>query len=64
MNEDKILLDAAINMLAEWCLDVELEGSWWDNWDENYKNANYRPGLLRDLIDLEKEKVRAQRAEW
>lgn len=53
--------DAAIWMLAEWCVDVDLNGTGWDDWDENYKNAMYRPGILRETLDKAIADVRKQR---
>ena len=43
--------DEAIKMLAEWCAAVEENGAGWDDWDEYYKNARYRPCFLRELLD-------------
>jgi len=43
--------DTAIEMLAEWCVAVDQNGSAWDDWDEHYKNAMYRPNPLRALLD-------------
>jgi hypothetical protein len=43
--------DDAIKMLAEWCAAVEENGTGWDDWDEYYKNARYRPCFLRELLD-------------
>lgn len=43
--------DLAIRLLAEWCVDIQDKGSEWDNWDENFKDAAYRPHPLRALID-------------
>lgn len=43
--------DTAIAMLADWCIAVRDNGTGWDDWDEHYKNACYRPGPLRELID-------------
>lgn len=54
-------LDAALWMLAEWCVDVDLNGTGWDDWDENYKDAMYRPGPLRELLDEKIALVRSQR---
>lgn len=59
--EDK--LSIAIKMLAEWCIAVEDVGTSWDDWDEHYKNANYRPSPLREMIDKAKEKSREE-YEW
>jgi len=44
-------LEAAIALLANWCADIARNGSGWDDWDENYKDARYRPGPLRELLD-------------
>ena len=41
----------AIRMLADWCDAVRDKGTGWDSWDEHYKNAAFRPGPLRALID-------------
>lgn len=57
---DKELLNEAITLLAYWCLDIEKHGASWDDWDENYKNANYRGGPLRQLIDAKKEELKNQ----
>ena len=43
--------DAAIEMLAEWCVAIQVNGTGWDDWDDYYKDAAYRPGLLRKLLD-------------
>jgi hypothetical protein len=43
--------DDAIKMLAEWCVAVSENGASWDDWDEYYKNAMYRPCFLRELLD-------------
>lgn len=58
--KDKALLerDMAIAMLADWCCRVKFVGTGWDDWDESYKDAAYRPGPLRELLDkaIEEEK--------
>jgi len=43
--------DTAVIMLAEWCVAVDVNGAGWDDWDEHYKDAAYRPGPLREQID-------------
>ena len=43
--------DAAIKLLADWCVDIDCNGTGWDDWDENYKTARYRPGILREALD-------------
>lgn len=50
---------AAITLLAEWVLCVDKVGTSWDDWDECYKDAAYRPGPLRELIDAEKARLLA-----
>ena len=42
--------DCAIKMLAEWCVAVDKKGT---GWDEYYKDAAYRPCLIRELIDFQ-----------
>jgi hypothetical protein len=44
-------LDIALGMLAAWCVAVDINGTGWDDWDEHDKDAAYRPGPLRDLLD-------------
>lgn len=53
--------DIAIAMLAAWCVAVEENGTGWDDWDEHYKDAAYRPGPLRELLDAA---IAAERAQW
>lgn len=43
--------DGAIAMLAAWCVAVDKNGAGWDDWDEHYKDAMYREGPLRSLLD-------------
>ena len=43
--------DQAVQMLADWCDAVRDNGSGWDDWDEYYKDAAWRPCLIRELID-------------
>lgn len=52
--------DEAIDMLADWCLRVDKIGTGWDDWDEGYKNAMYRPCGIRALIDEAKKKLEPQ----
>ncbi len=54
-------LQAAITMLAEWCVAVDENGTGWDDWDEHYKDAMYRPGPLREQLDASISKVREAR---
>ena len=49
--------DEAIKMLAEWCVAVDKD-SYWDGWDEYYKNAAYRHCLIRDLLDKSMNELR------
>jgi hypothetical protein len=53
------LLDAALDLLAGWCDAVKNGGTGWDDWDEWYKDACYRPGPLRDLLDAKIAKLEA-----
>lgn len=43
--------DCAVQMLADWCDAVRDNGTGWDDWDEHYKDADFRPCLIRELID-------------
>lgn len=52
--------DTAISMLAAWCVAVDKNGSGWDDWDEHYKDAAYRPGPVRELLDVELTRHKAQ----
>ena len=56
------LLDAAIDLLAGWCDAVKNVGTGWDDWDEWYKDACYRPGPLREMIDARMAKIEAESA--
>lgn len=56
--------DAAVCMLAAWCVDVDQNGTGWDDWDENYKDAMYREGPLRELLDKEIERIKTKRQDW
>lgn len=55
MNDNQLQqkYNAAISLLAEWCHAIDTRGTSWDDWDEYYKNAAYRPSILREDIDLE-----------
>lgn len=55
-------LDIALGMLAEWCVAVDVNGSGWDDWDEHYKDAMYRPGPLREKLDAAIAEARELRA--
>ena len=44
-------LNTALGMLAGWCVAVEVNGAGWDDWDERYKDAMYRDGPLRSMLD-------------
>lgn len=43
--------DEAVAMLADWCAAVQRNGTGWDDWDEYYKDASFRPCGIRDLLD-------------
>jgi hypothetical protein len=53
-------LDIALWMLASWCGAIQKNGSGWDDWDEYYKDACYRPGPLREQLDVIMEEVKKQ----
>lgn len=48
----------AVRMLADWVARVSEVGSGWDDWDEAYKNAGYRPCGIRAILDLEIERAK------
>ena len=50
----------AIGMLSGWCIAVDQNGTGWDDWDEWYKDAAYRPGPLRALLDAEIARLKAE----
>jgi len=43
--------EAALSLLAEWVNMVQYNGTSWDDWDEGYKDAWYRPCLIREDLD-------------
>ena len=55
--------DVAIGMLAYWCVAVDQNGTGWDDWDEHYKDAMYRPCPIRELLDKEIDAARAAKGE-
>jgi hypothetical protein len=48
----------AVKLLADWVARVSERGGAWDDWDEAYKNAGYRPCGIRSILDLEIERAR------
>lgn len=59
--------DAAIKILAEWCVAIERNGTGWDDWDEYYKDAKYRPTdppELRKMLDAAMELEKKRNEEW
>lgn len=54
-------LGLAIAMLAGWCVAIDKNGTGWDDWDEFYKDAAYRDGPLRTMLDAE---IANQAANW
>ena len=54
-------LDTALGMLADWCVSVDVNGTGWDDWDECYKDAMYRPGPLREELDKAIAEARTRR---
>ena len=55
-------LDTALGMLADWCVAVDVNGTGWDDWDEHYKDAAYRDGPLRAMLDKSIAEARERRA--
>jgi hypothetical protein len=47
--EDKY--QCALELLANWVNMVQYNGTGWDDWDEGYKDAWYRPCLIRQDLD-------------
>ena len=43
--------ETALMMLADWVLSVDKNGTGWDDWDEAYKDAAYRPCPIREDLD-------------
>ena len=54
-------LDITLGMLADWCVAVEMGGTGWDDWDEYYKDAMYRPGPMREELDRAIAEARTRR---
>jgi hypothetical protein len=50
----------ALGLLAAWCCAIERNGTGWDDWDEYYKDAAFRPGPLREQLDAA---IAAEKAE-
>jgi len=44
-------LDFSVELLADWCVAVNENGSGWDYWDGYYKEAMWGNNLIRELID-------------
>lgn len=40
--KDSIVKEISVYLLANWCHDIDKNGTSWDDWDENYKEAAYR----------------------
>lgn len=51
----------ALGLLAAWCCAIDRNGTGWDDWDEYYKDAAYRPGPLREQLDAA---IAAEKAEF
>jgi hypothetical protein len=51
MSELEAKFACAVAMLADWCARVEHVGTGWDDWDEAYKDARYRPCAIRAELD-------------
>jgi acyl-CoA synthetase (AMP-forming)/AMP-acid ligase II len=61
ISELKAQRDIALSMLAAWCVSVDENGAGWDDWDEPYKDAMYRPSPIRELLDTHIASEREQR---
>jgi len=59
-NELETKYQEAIRMLAEWVVAVEQNGSGWDDWDEYYIDASFRPCLNRQDLDNQIYECRKQ----
>lgn len=57
MSDLELKLNEAVRLLAEWCVAVRDNGASWDDWDEHYKDACYRPSILREMIDAEINRI-------
>lgn len=57
------LLNEAVTLLAEWTCAIDRNGTGWDDWDEWFKDAAYRPGPLRELIDTERKRIKERDGE-
>jgi hypothetical protein len=64
IDEIKRQRDVAIQHLAEWCVAIERNGSGWDDWDEFYKDAAYRPASLPEIRKLLGRAIEEERARW
>jgi hypothetical protein len=54
--------ELALEMLATWVNMVKYNGTSWDDWDEGYKDACYRPSPIRE--DLDKAIAESKRTIW
>lgn len=52
--------EIAVDMLARWCVAIDRSGTGWDDWDEHYKDAAYRPGPLREKLDAAMAEIRKE----
>ena len=48
---DSEKLEIALQMLAEWVVSIDKNGTGWDDWDEYYKDAAYRDSPIRKDLD-------------
>ena len=58
---DREKLEIALSMLAHWCVAVDINGTGWDDWDEHYKDAMYRPTAIREDLDAAIAQAREDR---
>ena len=54
-------LAQALGMIAQWCVDIDVNGTGWDDWDRNFKDAMYRDGPLREKLDAAIAAAREER---
>lgn len=54
----------ALQMLADWVNMVTYNGTQWDDWDEGYKDACYRPCSIRDDLDDAIKASKTQDIHW
>lgn len=56
--------DAAVKMLADWCVAIDEKGGGWDEWDEHYKDAMYRKTDLPEMRAILDVAIEESRKRW